>query len=134
MVRDLIERFATGNLARQILRFALAGAAATAAHYSVLIGLVELGGVRPVVATTIGYCVGIVVSYALNRRYTFNSATPIIASFPKFAVLYGIGMVLNGAIFAGLMSLGAIYIAAQIGATAIVLFWNFLGARFVAFR
>lgn len=115
-------------------RFAIAGGIATLVHYAVLVALIEWAQVRPVIATTIGYGIGVLVSYALNRRYTFNSDAPILSSFPKYALLYGVGMVLNGVIFAAILTLGAPYILAQICATAIVLVWNFLGARYVAFR
>lgn len=118
----------------QIARFAAVGIAATATHYAILIALVEGAGARPVLATTIGYAFGIVVSYALNRRFTFKSDAPIAASFAKFALLYGIGALLNGAIMAALIGQGAWYLLAQIVATGLVLIWNFLGARFVAFR
>lgn len=121
-------------LLAQVARFAAAGIAATAAHYSVLIALVEGAGVRPVLATTIGYLFGIAVSYALNRRFTFKSAAPVALSFAKFAALYGIGAILNGAIMAGLTGQGAWYLFAQIVATGLTLVWNFLGARFIAFR
>lgn len=121
-------------LVRQVARFAVVGVIATAVHYGVLIALVEFGHAKPVLATTIGYCVGIVVSYALNRRFTFASDAPVASSFAKFALLYGIGMVLNGAIVGGLIGAGAHYLVAQVTATAIVLVWNFLGARYVAFR
>lgn len=131
---ELIKRFAASELGRQLARFAAAGAIATAAHYSVLVLLIELARAPPVFATTFGYCVGIVVSYLLNRRFTFKSEAPFVSSFPKFAAFYGVGMFLNGAIFAALMSLDAWYLAAQVVATAIVMVWNYVGARFIAFR
>jgi putative flippase GtrA len=131
---ELINRLANHAIVRQALRFAVVGVIATAAHYAVLIALVEIGHLRPVIATTIGYGIGIVVSYALNRRFTFEAKTPVASSFAKFALLYGVGMLLNGAIVGWLVSVGAPYLIAQVAATALVLFWNFLGARYVAFR
>jgi len=54
----------------------LVGVAASLAHYSVLIALVEGARWAPVPATLIGYVVGGVVSYALNRQHTFASDRP----------------------------------------------------------
>lgn len=120
---------------RQIGRFAIVGIIATAVHYAIMVALVETGRVAPVIATTIGYGFGIVVSYALNRRFTFAAqGTPVAKSFAKFVVLYGVGAVLNGAIVGGLIALGAYYLLAQVIATGLVLIWNFLGARYVVFR
>ncbi|MGH6949406.1 MAG: GtrA family protein [Vitreimonas sp.] len=122
-------------LVRQVGRFAVVGVIATATHYAILIALVEIGHVGPVVATTCGYVVGIVVSYALNRRFTFSETTaPVASSFAKFVLLYGVGAVLNGGIMGGLIEFGAPYLLAQVAATGLVLFWNFLGARYIVFR
>ncbi|MBY0563986.1 MAG: GtrA family protein [Hyphomonadaceae bacterium] len=134
MALDLVRRFAATNLAQQLVRFVAVGAVATAVHYAILIALVELAGMPPVFSTTAGYAAGTVVSYVLNRRFTFKSNAPHHASFPKFVALNAIGMLLNGAIFAALISLGVWYVLAQVIATGLVLIWNFLGARFFAFR
>lgn len=134
MPSDFIKRLAGHKLVRQIATFAVVGAIATAIHYGVLIVLVEFGHTKPVTATTIGYCVGIVASFTLNRRFTFQSTQPVALSFAKFAALYGIGMALNASIVAALTSLGVYYLLAQLAATALVLVWNFLGARYVVFR
>lgn len=135
MIPERLQHVLDHALVRQIARFAIVGVIATAVHYAVLIALVEIGHVRPVIATTIGYGVGIVVSYALNRRFTFQaSGAPVASSFAKFVVLYGVGAFLNGAIVAALIAQGAPYLLAQVAATALVLFWNFLGARYIVFR
>ena len=135
MTPERLQQILSHALVRQAGRFAIVGAIATAAHYAILIALVEIGHVEPVVATTFGYGVGIVVSYTLNRRFTFGETTaPVASSFAKFALLYGVGAVLNGAIMGGLIGLGAPYLLAQVVATGIVLFWNFLGARYIVFR
>lgn len=131
---EWIERFAALPMARQFVRFAAIGVAATATHYAILIALVEAGGQRPLLATTIGFCFGTLVSYALNRRYTFQAGNAGAWSFAKFFILYAVGMALNAAIMAGLIDLGAPYLGGQIAATGVVLVWNFLGARFVVFR
>lgn len=134
MALELLHRFAATDLARQLVRFVAVGAVATVVHYTILIALVELGGAAPVLSTTAGYAAGTVVSYILNRRYTFKSNAPHLASFPKFVALNAVGMLLNGAIVAALISFGVWYLLAQVIATGLVLIWNFLGARFFAFR
>ena len=63
-----------------------------------------------------------------------GAATPIATSFAKFAVVYGVGMGLNAWIVDSLVAMDAVLIAAQLAASTVVLFWNYLGARFVAFR
>ena len=115
-------------------RFALVGVVATGIHYSILLALVHGADTGPAIATTIGYAVSIVFSYVLNRRFTFHVAAPIAASFIKFTLLYGIGAGLNAWIVHALTDMDAALIAAQLIASAAVLVWNYLGARFVVFR
>ncbi|MGE0595849.1 MAG: GtrA family protein [Hyphomonadaceae bacterium] len=122
------------TLATQFLRFAIVGAIATGVHYAVLVALVEGAGVAPLLATTCGYAFGIATSYTLNRRFTFGARGAVGATLAKFVLLYAIGAALNGAVMAGLIATGAHYLAAQVGATALVLIWNFAGARYVVFR
>ncbi|HYD87855.1 MAG TPA: GtrA family protein [Vitreimonas sp.] len=135
MTPERIQELLGHAVVRQIGRFAVVGVIATAVHYAVMVALVEIGRVTPVAATTIGYGFGIVVSYTLNRRFTFQArGTPVAKSFAKFVVLYGVGAFLNGAIVGGLIAVGAHYLLAQVVATGLVLVWNFLGARYVVFR
>lgn len=130
---QLLQRFSEHALIRQGLRFAAVGFVATGAHYAVLVALVEAGGIKPILATTCGYAIGIVVSYSLNRRFTFAShGGP--GRFAKYVTLYVVGAFLNGAVMGGLMGLGAPYLWAQVGATGLVLVWNFAGARYLVFR
>ncbi|MBI3437490.1 MAG: GtrA family protein [Proteobacteria bacterium] len=116
-----------------MVRFGLIGIVATAIHYSLLFGLVHGADVEPIVATTIGYAVSLVFSYILNRRFTFHVAGPVAASFAKFAVIYGVGLLLNAWIVDSLVVDDSV-LAAQLVASTVVLVWNYLGARFVAFR
>lgn len=135
MTPERFQELLNHAVVRQIGRFAVVGAIATAVHYAIMIALVEIGHVTPVLATTIGYGVGIIVSYTLNRRFTFEArGTPVAKSFAKFVVLYGVGALLNGAIVGGLIAVGVYYLVAQVIATGLVLIWNFLGARYVVFR
>ena len=130
---QLIQRFSESALIRQGLRFAGVGLVATGAHYAVLIALVEAGGLAPLIATTCGYALGIAVSYSLNRRFTFATQGGA-GRFAKYVALYVVGAFLNGALMGALMALGAPYLWAQIGATGMVLVWNFAGARYLVFR
>ena len=119
---------------QQAIRFALAGGVATLVHYAILYTLVEAGRAEPLAASSIGFIAGVIVSFYLNRRFTFTPHTPLLATFAKYVLVYTVGFVLNGFILQTLIGLGWYYFAAQVAATLIVLCWNFLGARFVAFR
>ena len=122
------------TVAEQILRFLVVGGIATITHYVILVALVELTGMRPVLATSIGYAVGVVTSFVLNRKYTFRNQSSVARTFAKYCLVYVIGMGLNAALMVTVMAQGVPYLIAQIVATALVLVWSFLGSRFVVFR
>jgi putative flippase GtrA len=112
---------------RRFLLFALAGAAGTPAHYLTMILLVEIGHVGAVVGAVAGSTVGGLVNYLLNRRYTFESARPYRETGPKFAVIAtGTGALNALLVYLGADVLRLHYLAAQVIATLIVFFANFL--------
>jgi putative flippase GtrA len=118
----------------QFLRFAAVGAVATAAQYAVLIALKELLGVNPVVGTALGFCLGAIVSYSLNRHFTFDHRPAFAAGLAKFFVAVGVGFFLNVGIVWALTHQGVFYIWAAVAATLITLFWNFFATRMLVFR
>jgi putative flippase GtrA len=110
----------------QLSKYALVGVAASVAHYSALVGLVELGGWRPVPATLVGYVIGGVVSYKLNRRHTFDSKRPHFEAGWRFALVAFLGFCITFALMSLFVNrLGAPYLPAQIVTTVMVMFVSF---------
>lgn len=112
------------------LRYAGAGAVGTAAHYAVLIALVQLAGSGAVAASTAGAIVGALVNYALNHRYTFASRRAHRVALPRFATVAGAGVALNATVIAALAAtLPLHYLVMQVIATAVVLVAGFAANR-----
>lgn len=121
-------------LLAQFATFFGVGAIATAIHYAVLIGLVELAGIAAVPAALVGYCTGGAASYWLNRTKTFVSDRPHLEAGWRFAVVMAIGFLLTLALMKLFVErLGAPYLPAQIVTTGIVLIWNFIAHKFWTF-
>jgi putative flippase GtrA len=127
-------------LARQFTSFFWIGLIAAAIHYGCLIGLVELARFSPIPATLIGYVGGGVASYALNRRYTYESDRPHAQATWRFAVVAFVGFLITWALMtffgwvAGLLfQLWYAYLCAQLVTTGIVLFWSFLAHKLWTF-
>ncbi len=119
----------------RFIKFAGVGAIATMAHYLVLIVLVEILDVYPVTATFLGYLNGLIVSYFLNYRYTFNSSNVHRITFTRFLVVALVGMTLNVVIVKlAIEQVGLHYFIAQLFATGMVLLWNFGGNHYWTFR
>ncbi len=122
------------ELGRQFSSFLAVGVATTGVHYGVLIALVESLGTNPVVATTAGFVTAALLSYLLNRRYTFDERPAFHSGLFKYYAAVSVGLVLNAGVMALLTRWGAYYLLAQIIASGVALVWNFLAARFVVFR
>ena len=111
----------------RFVRFVLVGGVATAIQYAILILLVRGLGMAPTPASSIGFALSAVVNYLLNYRFTFQSNRPHAPAAAKFALLAGAGLLINTAIMHLLVAAGIHYLLAQVCATAVVLFWNFIG-------
>jgi putative flippase GtrA len=127
-------------LARQFTSFFWIGLIAAAIHYGCLIGLVELAGFAPVPATLIGFALGGIASYSLNRRYTYRSERPHAEATWRFAVVAFVGFLLTWALMSffgwragARFALWHVYLVAQLVTTGIVLIWSFLAHKFWTF-
>ncbi len=119
----------------QLASYGGAGLAAAVAHYGVLVGLVELFAWRAVPATLLGFVAGGVVSYALNRRFTFDATRSHAAAGWRFVLIAAAGFVATYA----LMSLfverwGLPYLPSQIATTIVVMALTFSGHKLWSFR
>lgn len=110
----------------KLVAFGLVGSVGTAAHYSTLLILVELAGVDPVVATTLGFAVGATVNYILNHRFTFKSNKSHLDAGPKFfTISIATGLLNTLLVHIGIHSVGLYYLVAQVTATSVVFLANF---------
>lgn len=115
------------------MRFVIVGGVATVIQYALLILFVRGFGVAPTAASSAGFVVSAVVNYLLNYRFTFQSNRPHAPAMAKFGLLAGAGLLINAAIMHLLVAAGVHYLLAQVCATAVVLFWNFVGNSFWTF-
>lgn len=112
---------------KQFSWFLLVGGISTAFHFLTLWALRELAGMNVVLATTIGYVVGAIANYFLNKRITFSDIAVGIDAMPRFFFVVLTGMALNGLLMA-LMDFGLPtipYLLRQCVATAVTLVSNF---------
>lgn len=109
------------------MRFVLVGGVATAVQYALLVLLVRAFGMAPTPASSLGFLSSAVVNYLLNYRFTFESARPHAAAAAKFGALAAAGLLINAAIMHLMIEAAVPYLIAQLGASAVVLFFNFIG-------
>jgi putative flippase GtrA len=72
----------------QFLTFLVVGFANTALGYTVIFVCMYVGGLAPELSNAVGYLVGLLVSYFLNRHFTFRSAQRRSTEFVRFVVVF----------------------------------------------
>jgi putative flippase GtrA len=122
------------RLARQFAAFFGVGVAAAIIHYGLLIGLVEARLATAIPATLAGYVAGGVVSYVLNRAYTYDAARSHVEAGWRFAIVAAVGFGLTWLLMALLHgTFGLHYLVAQLLTTGVVLVWSFLAHKYWSF-
>lgn len=80
---------------KQLIRYLLVGLLNTAVGYGIIFILMYGFGVNPELSNAIGYLFGLVVSYTMNRRFTFESKEKRLKEFSKFLGVFAIAYSLN---------------------------------------
>ncbi|WP_197713704.1 GtrA family protein [Hydrogenophilus thermoluteolus] len=121
---------------KRITHFAFASLFGTAAHYAVLITLVEWAHRTPTEGTAVGFVVGALVNYLLARRWAFpETQSRHREALIKFLLVAASGWGLNtGLIFLATAVAHFPYLAAQVAVTATLFFWHYAANRLWTFR
>lgn len=121
----------------QLLSFVSVGAIATLLQYSLTAGLVLMGWLTLLPASTVGFLSSAVFNYWANARLTFASQGSHVNSRRqqlRFATMVALGCALNVGLLRSFVDLGLHPVAAQIVTTAGVLISNFTLSRLWVFR
>lgn len=111
----------------RLVRYAVAGGLSAIAHVGTLTLLVETGVTTPVVASTIGFILSIVVSYTLQKAWVFASPVGHRRALPRFLVATMAGLLLNAlTLAAGTSLLGLHYAVAQVIALVLIPVSNYV--------
>ena len=118
-----------GKLIAQYMKIGVVGVIAFVIDYGLLALLTEAFGVNYLVSATISFTVSVIFNYLASMRYVFTHKEDMSRrrEFAIFVVLSVIGLLINNAcMWAGVELLGIHYLIVKIGATAIVMIWNFV--------
>lgn len=123
------------NEATRLTGYVASGLASTAAHYVVMVALVQWAGWWEVAASSAGFLAGAAVKYPLNYWVVFKSSAAHGRALVRFAIGLAAGFLLNGAILAALLAtLDVHYLVSQVLTTGVVTVVNYLLARNWIFR
>jgi len=117
------------NLSAPLLRYALVGAMATAAHWLTLSLLVEAALLPAWLASGVGAVLGAQLAFAGNRRFTFNHQGAWWPAWWRFMGTAALGAVLGMALVGAGVALGLHYLLAQAVATLVVMLLGFVVNR-----
>ncbi|MDD6729979.1 MAG: GtrA family protein [Eggerthellaceae bacterium] len=117
------------KLIHQFMKFGVVGIIAFFIDYGLLFVLTEFGGINYLVSATISFTASVIFNYIASMRYVFTHKEDMSRrkEFVIFVVLSAIGLVINNVcMWAGVEIFGIHYMITKIGATAIVMVWNFV--------
>ena len=84
------------RLNTQFITFVLIGTVNTAIHYSVFILLFRVFGLPMLMASGIGYCMGVLNSFIMNRKWTFQMPTKAnMTEFGRFVLVNLFSLLVN---------------------------------------
>ncbi|RYH58386.1 MAG: GtrA family protein [Alcaligenaceae bacterium] len=113
----------------------MVGVVNTAVGYGVIFGCMLLLHWGPLVSNVAGYAVGLVVSFTLNRRFTFRSQGAAHEDLMRFLLIFGIAWLSNFAVLALLVrSFGVHEGVAQVAAGVVYFVLSFVLNKYYVFR
>lgn len=119
----------------QFAKYCLVGVVNTFVGLGLIFTCMAAFGLSPALSNLIGFAIGIVVSFSLNRIWTFASSAPIGKSFAGFAGICLVGYFLNlGVVLAVIYAWGVNPYIGQIAGVGCYAVFVFLGSRYFAFR
>ena len=117
-------------LIKQILKFGVVGGLAFVIDYGLMVLLTEVFGINYLISSAVSFSVSVVFNYLLSIFWVFDvsgSNRGQKESFVIFLVLSIIGLGLNQLLmWLGSDLMGLHYMLTKIGATAIVMVYNFI--------
>lgn len=117
------------KLIEQIMKFGVVGAVAFVIDYGLLALLTEVFAINYLVSATVSFTASVVFNYVVSMRYVFTHKDGLSRrrEFAIFVTLSVIGLLINNfCMWAGVELLGIHYLVTKIGATFIVMVWNFV--------
>ncbi|MCI9458585.1 MAG: GtrA family protein [Oscillospiraceae bacterium] len=124
------------NEIKKILKFGVTGVMNTAVDFVVYTVLVSVCGMGLYVSQMISYCCGMLNSYVINRKWTFDTRNGFFSlELVKFVVLNLAMMLLGmGIIYLCVEQLGLHKLLGKLISTVLVMAINFVLSNFWVFR
>lgn len=115
--------------------FFLAGGVGFAGDILIATALLRTKKFHLLVANTIGFLIGVIIKYFINRIWTFRSTDPdMAAQFAKFMGISLIGLIMvNGIVYYLHKKRGKKFMFSKIIAMSVFMVWNFVANYYFTF-
>jgi len=87
----------------RLQRYGIIGLSTNLSLFVLFLLLIRVN-IAPVWASGLCYVLGVILSYSLNRRWTFSSRQSHLHDIPRFLISYGIGFLITLALMAMLVT------------------------------
>lgn len=117
------------KLIEQIMKFGVVGFLCFFIDYGLMILFTEAFHINYLISAALSFSISTIVNYSLSMRYVFKSKKDAnkVNEFILFVVLSVIGLGVNeAAMWIAVEGLGIHYMISKIGATAVVMVFNFV--------
>src|SRR6267143_1508072 len=124
----------TGRELRAPIKFAVVGVANTLAGLFLIYLCKWLLGFGDVIANTCGYSIGLVLSFILNRGWTFRHSGPVFPALVRFLAIFILAYLSNLATV--LVAINSLEVNSYLAQASGILPYTvifFFGSRYVAF-
>lgn len=131
----------TKSTVQQMARYLLCGSVSTAFDFILYLALVKID-LNINIAKAAGFLSASVVSYFLNRKFTFTGTQSSLRQFTNFFLIHGLAMIIDVAVNKEMLILLSsyrlqaprlVFMAAFIVATGVSVIANFSGQKFWVF-
>lgn len=114
----------------EFIKFCVVGAITFVVDYGLLYMLTERFGYSYLISSGIAFTVAVLINYVLCLLYVFKNSRNGIKQISIFVLTSIIGLLLNQiCMWLFVEKIGFYYLLAKIGATGIVMIWNFVTKR-----
>lgn len=111
---------------KYFIKYVGIGGLSTLIQFALLILLVKVAQMPEVPASATSYALSSIFNYLANYHYTFASSSSHAKTLPKFVLAVALGLGANTLLFAVFFKVFGHYLLAQLLATGITVFLNFL--------
>lgn len=134
-MRSLRSLIVSESRRSQVARFIVTGGTGAFIEFLTLGFLVEVLEINRATAGTVSLVPSVIYVFLMNKYFTFrNRERKHGSQLLKFALVYGLAIVFNIALYNVLIWLGMLYPIAKAFAIGIVAFWNYLLSHGFIFR